>query len=151
MMMRLTTFFLQDPVKTLQQLYGDRLHGKDSWSPLAYGFGLDKNLILLLKELRPNESSRIGYEYLGASLLIDDWDRTADLFMPESWLESSPKSRIEEMPSLHATAEYSSDRNPGYFGKHDFVPSHEILSLITLYNIVARQDSTRSRTTKTIA
>ena len=107
---------------------------KDSWSPLAYGFGLDKNLIVLLKELRPHESSRIGCEYLGTSLLIDDWDRTANLFMPGSWLESSPMDCMDGLSSLNATI--ISERSPEHFGKHEFVPSHKILNLIILYDIV---------------
>lgn len=128
------SFLLKDPAKALQQKNGNHLDNKDSWSPLAYGFGLDKNLIVLLQELRPEESSRVGCEYLDTPLLIDDWDRTANLFMPRSWLESSPMDYMDGMSSFQATAD--SERNADYLGKHEFLPSHEILGLIILFYIV---------------
>lgn len=127
-------FFPKDPAKALQQKNGNHLNNKNSWSPLAYGFGLDKNLIVLLQELRPEESSRVGCEYQGTPLLIDDWDRTANLFMPRSWLESSPMDCMDEMSSFQATAD--SERNADYLGKREFLLSHEILSLIILFYVV---------------
>ena len=85
-------FFLQIPSKALCIPDVIKGHGqsincktKSLWSPVGPGFGLDKDLRQLLKELRPLEFADLQYQLIrtreGSKLDADDeWANTASLF-----------------------------------------------------------------------
>lgn len=58
---------------------------KNDWSPLHFGFGLDRNLDYLLQCLRPDEAAANRYYHQrneNAANAGDEWEETAQLFRP---------------------------------------------------------------------
>ena len=56
----------------------------DLWSPLQFGFGLDKSLHSLLAAIRPNEYPKSFFEEEQSNNILDidnsEWDRTKSIF-----------------------------------------------------------------------
>jgi hypothetical protein len=80
---------MQDPrwALNLPMRGGGRNCFKNDWSPLHYGFGLDKSLGNLLQCLRPDEAAAAAehYNHQRSENFVnggDEWEETAQLFRP---------------------------------------------------------------------